>query len=71
MKVGDSADLVLREPVPREPSVTGDAVELIAVDELTGSGRRQWELRAVAAGEVVVEGEDAGGAFRLTVRVPG
>jgi hypothetical protein len=38
--------------------VAGTAVELVAVVNVTGSGLREWEVRAVRAGTGVVSGED-------------
>lgn len=56
MKVGQTAELVVPDPHAADPSVEGDSVEVIAVLNLTGSGQREWELRAVAPGRTTLAG---------------
>ncbi|WP_147420006.1 hypothetical protein [Streptomyces sp. WM6372] len=51
LAVGQTARL--RLPLPEggpEPTARGDAVLLIRISDVTGSGHREWELRAVRPG---------------------
>ncbi|MFI6145097.1 hypothetical protein [Streptomyces sp. NPDC051109] len=51
LAVGQTARL--RLPLPEggpEPAARGDAVLLIRISDVTGSGHREWELRAVHPG---------------------
>ncbi|MFE2549243.1 hypothetical protein ACFXGI_11930 [Streptomyces sp. NPDC059355] len=51
LAVGQTARL--RLPLPEggpQPTARGDAVQLIRVSNVTGSGHREWELRAVRPG---------------------
>lgn len=69
VRVGASADLVLEAPVTAEPTATGDAVELIAVDNVAPSATRQWELRGTKPGTVTLTAADKSGPLRVTVVV--
>ncbi len=67
MSVGASSGLVIRDPNAADPVVTGEAIELIAVVNVTDSGIREWELRAVAPGSATIRGTSP--EFELTITV--
>lgn len=67
MPVGAASELLMRDPTVPDPVVTGDAIELIQVVNVTDSGVRAWELRAVAAGSSTIRGGSPG--FIVTVIV--
>ena len=56
MAVGASSELVIHKPNAPDPVVTGDAIDLIPVVNVTDSGMREWELRAVARGSTTIRG---------------
>ena len=56
MAVGQTAGLVVPDPDAPEPIVEGESVEVVAVVNVAASGRREWELRAVAAGRTTLAG---------------
>ena len=66
MQVGQTAQLVVLDPHAADPSVEGDSVEVIPVFNVTGSGRREWELRAVAPGRTTLAGS---GSHRYVITV--
>lgn len=50
MRVGQVAGLVVADPDAPDPMVDGRSVLVIPVVNIQASGRREWELRAVARG---------------------
>lgn len=68
LRVGENADLVIPDPLAPDPTVEGTAVELVEVSNITGSGQREWEVRAVQAGRAVVAGSGSR-PFVLTFEV--
>ncbi|WP_158708538.1 hypothetical protein [Streptomyces sp. NRRL S-244] len=68
LAVGQSARL--RLPLPEggpEPAARGDAVLLIPISNVTGSGHREWELRAVHPGTTRITVPRPGAASPATV----
>ena len=68
LSVGDSSTIQLPADVP-EPTAVGSSVVLIGMANVADSGNRQWELRAVGAGEttITVQGPDGSLIWTLTV----
>lgn len=67
LPVGGTSTLrILRES--GEPVATGTAVILFPVVNVTGSGARDWEIRAVEPGTSTVSGTDPRFAFTVQVR---
>ncbi len=56
MAVGQTAGLVVPDPLAPNPAVKGDAVEVVDVVNVDASGQREWELRAVRPGRTVIRG---------------
>jgi hypothetical protein len=56
MMVGQTAGLVVPDPLAPDPSVEGDAVEVVDVVNVDASGQREWELRAIRPGRTVLKG---------------
>jgi predicted secreted protein len=54
MKVGQSVGLLVPDPNAPDPEVQGRSVEVTAVVNVDASGRREWELRAVASGRTTL-----------------
>ena len=50
MQVGETRELRTRDALAPEPTVDGDAVEAIGVDNVQAGRGRSWELRAVRPG---------------------
>lgn len=50
MRVGDTRTLWVPDPTAPDPSVNGDAVQLVAMVAIQDSGERSWEVRAVRPG---------------------
>ena len=67
MAVGTTTTLRVQDPSAADPAVTGEAVLLVPVVNVTDSGGREWELRGVAAGPSTVTGGDPGYSFTITV----
>ena len=65
MTVGQTTTLRLAEPDATEPEVEGAAVLLIAVVNVTGSGAREWEVRAVEPGSAAIHGSAAEGTWTI------
>lgn len=68
LQVGGAAELVVRDAAAADPQVEGTAVVLVELRNVTGSGRREWEVRAVREGTAVVRG-DAPVPWSLTFTV--
>ena len=56
MAVGQTAGLVVPDPLAPDPAVEGDAVEVVDIVNVDASGQREWELRAVRPGRTVIRG---------------
>jgi hypothetical protein len=54
MPVGTSAGLVVPDPNASDPVLTGDSVQLVPLVNVTDSGEREWEVRAVAPGSTTI-----------------
>lgn len=54
MTVGQVSALLVRDPRAPDPTVAGDAVEVAPVDNVTASGVREFELRALRPGRTVL-----------------
>lgn len=57
------------DPLSPDPIVGGDAIELVELVNVTGSGQREWELRAVASGTATLDVVDGDTSFDLTLQV--
>ncbi|WP_327285208.1 MULTISPECIES: hypothetical protein [unclassified Streptomyces] len=72
LAVGQTARL--RLPLPEggpEPTARGDSVLLIRIDNVTGTGHREWELRAVRPGTTRISApRPTGPPATLTLTVP-
>lgn len=66
MAVGSTTTLRV-QPTAADPVVSGEAVLLVPVVNVTDSGVREWELRAVAAGTSTVTGVDPGYVITIAV----
>jgi len=64
MKVGQTVGLIVRDPHAPDPEVQGRSVEVIEVVNIDASGRREWELHAVASGRTTLR---AGGSRPYTI----
>jgi predicted secreted protein len=69
LRIGQQATLLQQDPLAPDPSVEGTSVDLVGVDNARASGRREWEVRAVASGRSVIEGIDGSRRFSFTVDV--
>jgi hypothetical protein len=69
LDVGEQVELVQSDPLAPDPSVTGDAVELVEVVNVTGSNQREWEVRARAPGTADLSVPDASDTFHVTIEV--
>ncbi|CAN5702474.1 hypothetical protein BH23PSE2_BH23PSE2_05150 [soil metagenome] len=69
LALGQSAQLLVRDLQAQDPQVEGDAVELIGIANVSGSGSREWEIRAKAPGtsRIRITGSQP---FSLTIVVP-
>lgn len=67
MTVGQGSDLTIQDPLAADPVVEGQSVELVELHNITASGAREWELRAVAPGTTVLTWADP--SFTLTIEV--
>ena len=68
MATGSTTALVVREPGADEPEVDGASVILIPVVNVTGSGVREWEVRAVEPGTSVITSTTPAYTITLTVQ---
>ena len=68
LPVGDSSTIQLPTDVP-EPTAVGSSVLLIGMANVADSGNRQWELRAVKAGETIITVQVAEGSLIWTLAV--
>ena len=64
MKIGQSVGLIVPDPNAPSPEVQGRSVEVVEVVNIDASGRREWELRAVASGRTTLR---AGGSRPYTI----
>jgi predicted secreted protein len=67
MPEGTTTTLRVQDPSAPDPVVEGAALLLVPVVNVTDSGAREWELRAVAPGTSSVTGHDPDYAFVVTV----
>lgn len=57
MTVGQVARLVVSDPEAPDPEVDGTSVLVIPVVNITASGQREWELRAIGPGTTTIRGQ--------------
>ena len=56
LQVGQTTTLRIGDPDAAEPVADGAAVLLVAVVNVTDSGAREWEVRAVEPGAATIRG---------------
>jgi hypothetical protein len=66
MTVGRTVGLVVPDGTAPDPKVEGDSVEVVTMNNIDGSNRREWELRAIRAGRTVLR---AAGAMPYTITI--
>jgi len=68
MQIGETRELRSRDALAPEPTVEGDAVEAIGIDNVQAGSGRGWELRAVRPGRsrISVAGAEP---FAVTIEV--
>lgn len=66
MTVGLTVSLVVPDGTAPDPKVEGDSVEVVTMNNIDASNRREWELRAVRAGRTVLR---AAGAMPYTITI--
>ena len=64
---GTTTTLRVQDQSAPDPVVEGAAVLLVPIVNITDSGAREWELRAVAPGTSTVTGRDPDYSFVVTV----
>ena len=69
LTVGQTTTLRISDPAAAEPVVEGPAVLLIAVVNVTDSGVREWEVRAVEPGMSVIRGADGDTSWEIALVV--
>jgi predicted secreted protein len=67
MAEGATTTLRVQDQSAPDPVVEGAAVLLVPIVNITDSGAREWELRAVAPGTSTVTGRDPDYSFVVTV----
>ena len=67
MPEGTTTTLRVQDQSAPDPVVEGAAVLLVPIVNITDSGAREWELRAVAPGTSTVTGRDPDYSFVVTV----
>jgi hypothetical protein len=68
MTVGATSTLRLQDTSAPEPVASGTSVLVVPVVNVTDSGVREFELRAVSPGTSTIRGSDPDYAFTLVVR---
>ena len=71
LRVGENADLIVRDPSAADPVVVGDAVTLVEIANARPSGLREWEIRALRPGSASIRAQERGDRFTITVTVAG
>lgn len=71
LRVGENADLVIRDPSAPDPIVVGDALTLVGTDNARSSGVREWEIRAIRPGSASIRAQERGTRFTIEVTVTG
>ena len=56
MRLGETTSLILDDPTAEDPLVEGTSVEVIGMDNIQASGRREFELRAREPGRTILRG---------------
>lgn len=69
MEVDQTTTLRLAQDAASDPVASGSAVELILQVNVTDSGAREWEVRAVEPGTSVVSGIDGEKEWAITLIV--
>ncbi len=54
MKIGQTIGLIVPDPDAPDPVVEGRSVDVVTVVNIDASGRREWELRAIASGRTTL-----------------
>jgi hypothetical protein len=66
MTVGRTVSLVVPDGTAPDPKVEGNSVEVVTMNNIDASNRREWELRAIRAGRTVLR---AAGAMPYTITI--
>lgn len=69
LRVGEVVELHVADSFAPEPDVQGDAIEVAETVSATGSSGREFEVRAVRAGDATLTGESDGTTFSIRFRV--
>src|SRR6478609_1128861 len=67
MVAGTTSALRVDDPAAPDPTVVGESVLVVPVLNVTDSGVREWELRAVTPGTTTVTGRDPDYTLTITV----
>ena len=67
MPDGTTTTLRVADPAAPDPTVVGESVLVVPVLNVTDSGAREWELRAVAPGTTTITGRDPDYTLTITV----
>jgi PBP1b-binding outer membrane lipoprotein LpoB len=67
MVLGSTCELLVSDTSAGDPVVEGTSVLLVPVVNITDSGVREWEVRAVEPGTSTVTGVDPDYSFTITV----
>lgn len=67
--VGEQVELVQSDPLSADPTVDGEAVELVEVVSVAGSGQREWEVRGLVPGVAHLTVPDGATTFGVTIEV--
>src|SRR5262245_57377030 len=63
MAIGDGAELVIRDPHAPDPVLTGTAIRLIEISNITASGLREWDIETVHRGRADLRASEDGKPF--------
>ena len=67
MADGTTTTLRVADPAAPDPTAVGESVLVVPVLNVTDSGVREWELRAVAPGTTTITGRDPDYTLSITV----
>lgn len=67
MSRGTTSELIVTGRSAGDPLVEGDSVVLVQVVNVADSGRREWEVRAVAPGTSLVTSSSKAWSFTIVV----
>jgi hypothetical protein len=69
--IGETAVLIQADPFSPDPVVRGEAVDLVEIVSVAGTGDRRWEIRAVSTGVASLDVQDGETSFSVGVEVSG